>query len=128
MKRLKELKQEEAKLRKAIVSKSLTTFDRECLVNKRKEVQDEINNLEKDEMIEELQEGISDEIDNLREEIIKLKKRNKFLEDRDKDFQRVFDDDRAIFNKQSEEIDELKKKVSEFTSKAKKGEKDGKEM
>ncbi len=55
-----------------------------------------------------LKEGISDEIDNLKEDIKKLKKRNEFLEKQAIDFQRVFNDDREIFKEQLEEIKQLK--------------------
>ena len=64
---------------------------------------------EKDKLIEMLKEGINDEIDNLREDVKKFEKRNVFLKKRDKDFQRVFEDDKVIFKEQIEEIRMLKK-------------------
>lgn len=71
---------------------------------------------EKDELIAQLEEGISDEIDNLREEIKKIKKKNELLEERDKDFQRNFEADRKIFKEQLEEIDKLKSQIVQKAS------------
>ena len=64
-------------------------------------------------MIAELEEGISDEIDNLREELKQIKKKNKLLEERDKDFQRNFEADKKIFKNQLKEINELKSELSD---------------
>ena len=63
---------------------------------------------DKDKEIEMLKEGISDEIDNLREENKKLKKRNEELEKLAIDYQRVFEEDRNIYKKQVEEIKRLR--------------------
>lgn len=69
---------------------------------------------EKDEEIEMLKEGISDEIDNLREDIKRLKERNGFLEEQDRDFQRVFNDDKKLFQQQSKEIKRLKENFKDL--------------
>ena len=58
-----------------------------------------------------LKEGISNEIDNLREELQKIKKKNKFLESQAVDYQRVFEDDRKIYKDQSRKIAELNEKL-----------------
>ncbi len=74
---------------------------------------DELKLKEKDELIAKLEEGISDEIDNLREELKQIKKKNKLLEERDKDFQRNFEADKKIFKNQLKEINELKSKLGD---------------
>ena len=68
--------------------------------------------MNKEELKEEnelLKEGISDEIDNLREELRKIKKRNLFLEKQAVDYQENFRKDRILFSNQLKEIKELKK-------------------
>lgn len=73
----------------------------------------EKTNKELQEEIEILKEGISDEIDNLREELKKVNKKGDFLESQANDYKRVFDDDRKIFKDQQKEIEELKYKLSQ---------------
>jgi len=63
---------------------------------------------EKNKLIAELEDGVSDEIDNLREEVKELKKKNEFLEKRDNDFQRNFETDKKLFKNQLKEIEDLK--------------------
>ncbi len=57
-----------------------------------------------------LKEGISDEIDGLREELNKVKKKNEFLEKQAIDYQDNFRKDRVLFSSQLKEIKELKLK------------------
>ncbi len=64
---------------------------------------------EMEEEIKMLKEGISNEIDNLREELNKIKKRNNFLEKQAVDYQENFRKDRILFSEQLKEIEELKK-------------------
>ena len=75
--------------------------------------------MNKEELKEEnelLKEGISDEIDNLREELRKIKKRNLFLEKQAVDYQENFIKDRILFSNQLKEIKELKKEQEDETS------------
>ena len=64
--------------------------------------------------IEMLKEGISNEIDNLREDLKKVKKRNEELEKITDSYQRVFEDDRIIFKDQLKQIKRFKEAVQKL--------------
>jgi len=63
---------------------------------------------EKDKEIEILKNGISDEIDNLREELKKSKKKIEDLTKMKNSYLRVIEDDKEIFKEQREEIRKFK--------------------
>ena len=71
------------------------------------------NLLELKKIIEDLENVISKEIDNLREELKKTKKKNEFLEKQEKDYQKNFKRDREIFKNQQKEIRNLKDRSKE---------------
>ena len=66
---------------------------------------------EKDELIIELQDNLSNEIYSKQEEIKGLEAKNKYLWGLIKDYQKNFERDKKLFKDKQEEIDKLSKEV-----------------